>query len=250
MGITEKINECIAQLKQTDINGCITGSSMTGRNFDDWEQAPDVDLFVYKKEQLLYACDLAIMTMGFTPASKGEEVKLEWMRNGSFSKKIPVSTVKLEKDDVVLNITWKQYRAGLLEVLASFDMSIIMVGYDIPRHITLDLRCGWQGMVARDEEGRWSDSVDRAVPNPLRLVEPSVFSTAAAVRQFDRVIKYWNRGFDTREMARFYIGLIDQVIEQGSLFDSDASVNTYKEFVEEYSEVREKISKWLEDKED
>ena len=248
MSLTKEIYETIEQLKQTDINGCITGSSMTGADFDLWEQHPDIDLFVYKKEQLLYASDLAIMTMGFEPKNEGEKLKLKWMRDGSFSKKCPVSTIKLVKGDVELNISHKKYRSGLLEVLASFDMSIIMIGYDIPRHITLDLRCGWEGMIVADEKNKWSDSPTKAVPNPLRLVEPNVFSTSTAVRQFDRVIKYWNRGFDTRPMAEFYLGLIDQVIEQGAMFQTEASVKVYDDFVNEFTEMRDKIQRWLDDK--
>ena len=70
------------------------------------------------------------------------------------------------------------------------------------------------------------------------------------VRQFDRVIKYWNRGIDTRPMARFYIDLITQTIDKGSLFTSETALANYNEFVETYEPLREKMIMWLEDKED
>lgn len=248
-GITKKIRETIEILKHSDINGCITGSTMTGEDFDAWESVPDIDVFVYSREELMYSVAYLLGRGDFKYKSEGEEVKVGWMREGSFNKKFNVNTVKLVNGDVELNITYKNHCVSLHHVLATFDMSIIMIGYDIPRGLTLDLRTGTNCGAGKGESDKWSNSVKVAVPNPLRLVRDTQFDTAMATRQFDRVVKYWNRGFDTRPMARFYIDKIDAVIAKGAIFKTENSIEAYDQFVEEYSEKRKQIQEWLDDKE-
>ena len=252
MSISEKIAIAIQEIKDTDICGCISGSSMTNEDFDTWTSVPDVDIFVYEKTQMIYAADLLIMKLGYKPAHKREEWKLERMRKGIDANRKgsqwKVSTLKLERDGVIANVTWKPGCDKLTNVLASFDMSIIMVGYDIEKKVGLDLRVGWDNMV--DDKTKWSDSVKVAVPNPLRSQKFELYEVSMWVRQFDRVIKYWDRGFDTRPMARFYIEAITEVIDAGSLFETEASMNAYNNFVEEYGPMRDKMIAWLEDKEE
>jgi len=125
----------------------------------------------------------------------------------------------------------------VLDVISNFDMSIIMRGYDIPKGTMLDLRT-------------MASTENVAVPNPLRDQDAEVYVTDQWIRQFDRVIKYWDRGFDTRPMARFYIKLINDTIDKGSLFKTSKSVEFFDEFSKEFMNVREKIELWLKDKED
>ena len=254
MGLNEKIKEAVNEIKASDIVGCISGSCMTDADFESWSSVPDVDIFVYEKTQMIYAADLLMMKHGYKAAHKREEWKLDRMRRGYDASRKgnqwKVSTLKLERDGVVVNITWKPGCDKLTNVLSSFDMSIIMVGYDIEKKVGLDLRCGWKGMVADDLDGRWSDSPLVAVPNPLRSQKFELYEVAMWVRQFDRVIKYWDRGFDTRPMARFYIKAITEIIEAGSLFDTEASLKAYNDFVSEYQPLKDKMVAWLEDKEE
>ena len=245
------IKDTIELLKNTDIYGCITGSSMLPDvNFDEWDSIPDIDLFVYYEPQLVDAMGLLMYKHGFEMCGAGEEWKRERARTRGGNKKDFLQTVKLRKGNVIVNITYKYGKTKLTDVLSSFDMSIIMIGYDIRKHVTLDLRKAWPGMVPADEEERWSHDVKVAVPNPLRDQDVDMYGAEMWVRQFDRVIKYWNRGFDTRPMADFYIDLIDGVIEKGQLFATDRSSAAYKDFVETYEPLRDKMVQWLNDKED
>ncbi len=250
MSLTKDIKDAIELLKHTDINGCITGSSMLDVNFDHWDSAPDIDVFVYTEPQLQYAANLLMFKYGFEPLSAGEEWKLNRVQNKGSQKNSYLSTVKLKKGEVIVNITYKQYKNNIFAVLSSFDMSIIMVGYDIRKHVMLDLRCGWDGMVPEDPERRWSTSVRVAVPNPLRDQDVDMYGAEMWVRQFDRMIKYWGRGFDTRPMARFYIRLIEDVIAKGQLFQTDKSEAAYQGFITTYEPLRDKMVEWLKDKED
>jgi len=250
MSLTKEIKDTIELLKHTDINGCITGSSMLDCDFDTWDSHPDIDVFVYTEPQLQYAANLLMFKYGFEPLSAGEEWKLNRVMNRGSQKNSYLSTVKLKRGDVVVNITYKTYKNNIFSVLSSFDMSIIMVGYDIRKHVLLDLRCGWKDMVGEDPEGRWSNDINKAVPNPLRDQDVDMYGAEMWVRQFDRCIKYWNRGFDTRPMARFYIDLINGVIEKGQLFQTDKSEAAYQGFITAYEPLRDKMVEWLKDKED
>lgn len=249
MSLTKDIKDTIELLKQTDINGCITGSSMLDCDFDTWDSAPDIDVFVYTEPQLQYAANLLMFKHDFEPLSAGEAWKLNRVQNKGSQKKAPLSTVKLKHGEVVVNITYKQWKNNIFSVLSSFDMSIIMIGYDIHKHVMLDLRCGWPGMVPEDPDHRWSGSPKVAKPNPLRDQDVDMYGTEMWIRQFDRVIKYWNRGFDTRPMAEFYIKLVNGVIEKGQLFDTARSTAAYQEFITAYEPLRDKMVQWLNDKE-
>ena len=82
MTLTEKIRNTIELLKDTDINGCITGSSMIPDvDFDEWDSVPDIDLFVYTEMQLLYASDYLVLKHGFELRNAGEEWKYDRVRN-------------------------------------------------------------------------------------------------------------------------------------------------------------------------
>lgn len=253
MGMTEKIHETIEFLKTTDIDGCITGSSMLpDEDFDLWASQPDVDLFVYSDNQLIDAVAKLQYGYGWQPMSAGEEWKLERTRNHDNSKdyRTKLSTVKLTKDGVIINVTRKYNKNTMFDVLASFDMSIIMIGYDIRKHVLLDLRCGWPEMVHEDPENRWSNDPRVAVPNPLRNQDVDMYTVRMWVRQYARVEKYWDRGFDTRPMAEFYIDCIEKVIAKGQLFDSEKSEIAYDEFVTLFQPLADRMKAWLEERKD
>lgn len=245
-----KMNEAIDLLKKLNINGCITGSSMIDGDYDNWESQPDIDLFVYAKPQLQYAANMLIQMYGFTPLNAGEQWKINRLNNYESKKKMPVETLKIMKDGIIVNISYKENKTNIFDVLASFDMSIIMVGYDIKKHVLLDLRCGWANMVREDEDNRWSPSINIAYPNPLRDQDVDMYGVQMWVRQFDRVIKYWNRGYDTRPMAKFYIKLIDGVLETGKLFSTEKGEVAFNAFVETYEPLKNRMVEWLKDKED
>lgn len=249
--MTDSIRSVQDMLKQTGINGCITGSSMLDADFDTWDEIPDVDVFVYDEAGLVNLADMLEYRYGMKPATKGEAWKLNRIRTKGGQKKAALSTIKMkDSNDVLVNITWKKGKTTLSSVLASFDMSIIMLGYDIKHGFGQDLRTGAKAGVFDDKNKLWSDSDTVAVPNPLRDQDVDMYGTEMWVRQFDRVIKYWNRGFDTRPMARFYIKLITEVIDNGKLFNSERADDAFNGFVTTYEPLKQKMISWLADKED
>ena len=245
----EKIETTIDVVKAMPVRGCITGSIwLPGFDPDAWGSTPDVDVFVYSEYDLVRAITYAEYVLKMTPGTgserseKQEKWKIDRLFKSGLNKKIGVTTYKFFFDGVVLNFTLKMTKENgywktistAADVLRSFDMSIVMQGYDIESRVMFDLR---------------PDGVDPtvAVPNPLREQDCVMWTVSKWVRQFDRVVKYYGRGFDTRPMAEFYLKMIDECIEAGCLFDSDESHVAFDSFSEEFLAKRAVIADWLEE---
>ena len=242
--LKEKVAAAIELVKTLPIDGCITGSCMLpGFDPDGWGTVPDIDVFVFGENELVAAIDLARYALKMTPGSgtkrseQQEEWKLDRLRQAGLNYKLGITTYKFYSEGVILNFTYKQRKfhgrwVPILDtpgVLQSFDMSIVMQGYDIKHHVMYDMRVGDPKV---------------AVPNPLRDHDCVMWTVAKWVRQFDRVVKYYNRGFDTRPMAKFYLDMIDECIAVGCLFDSEESQEAFESFSKEFLEKRATIADW------
>ena len=242
----EKISSAINLVKSLPIDGCITGSClMDGFDPDSWGTMPDIDIFVFGEDELVKAVTLAEHGLKMKPgkgsrrSEQQERWKLDRLFKAGLNHKLGITTYTFYESGIMLNFTFKQRKfhgrwVPLLstpDVLQSFDMSIVMQGYDIQHHVHYDLRVG-DPMVA--------------VPNPLRDHDCVMWTVAKWVRQFDRVVKYYNRGFDTRPMARFYLDMIDECISAGCLFDSEESQEAFESFSQEFLEKRASIAEWYE----
>lgn len=246
----EKIGRLVEVLKNHfPVHGCITGSCwLPDFDPDAWGSTPDVDLFVYSEFDLIRAVTLAEERLHMKPgkgSSRTEEQekwKLDRLYEVGLNKKLGITTYTFYESDVMLNITFKQEKANgywvpltnAADVLMSFDMSIVMQGYDIASRTMFDLR-------PVDVPAK------TAVPNPLRKMDTMMWTVAKWVRQFDRVVKYYGRGYDTRPMAMAYVDMIDRCLEAGSLFDSEESMAAFEGFGNEFRQKREAIAEWLEE---
>ena len=245
--LKEKISRTIEVLKTLPINGCITGSCLLPVfEPDEWGSTPDVDVFVYGETELVRAVTIAQYALDMTPGTGSQRSKEqeEWKLNRLFENgvnyKIGITTYKFFCDGVVINFTFKQMKnhgrwvpiISATEVLRSFDMSILMQGYDIKQHVFYDMR-GEDVFIAR--------------PNPLRNQDCVMWTVQKWIRQFDRVVKYYGRGYDTRPMAEFYLEMIDQCIEVGCLFDSSESNELFESMSKEFLEKRAVIADWYDE---
>jgi hypothetical protein len=242
--LREKVMSAIELVKTLPIDGCITGSCMLpGFDPEGWGTVPDIDVFVFGENELISSIEIARHALKMVPGSgtersqKQEEWKLERLKQSGLNYKLGITTYKFFCDGVILNFTFKQRKfrgrwvpiLSTPDVLQSFDMSIVMQGYDIKHHVMYDMRVGDPKV---------------AIPNPLRDHDFVMWTVAKWVRQFDRVVKYYNRGFDTRPMAKFYLDMIDGCIEAGCLFDSEESQEAFESFSSEFLEKRAAIADW------
>lgn len=257
-GITDRIKVMQQRLMATDINGCITGSSLTGHDFDSWSVTPDIDVFCYSPYAMVHAIDVCEYQLGLEPGgdedstAQGERWKAAKMRTNGIGKGRDLATCKYTDGEVTVNVSHRRYQRSAMDVIARFDMSIDMIAADIPSGTTLDMRlCSMKDDVARFISESLPDlepDAMVAVPNPFREFDGTTWNAAKWLRQWDRVIKYWDRGFDTRPMALFYRGMLKEIIDGGCLFKTEASRRAYEEFVAEFSDLDERIKTWLQDK--
>lgn len=244
-----KIQMAIEVVKCMPVNGCITGSCfLPGFDPDAWGSVPDVDVFVYSENDLVRACTYAEHVLKMKPGTgsdrseRQERWKLGRLFDNGLSYKSGITTYKFYCNEVILNFTYKMVKqhgrwipiVDAPSVLRSFDMSIVLQAYDIKSRIMYDLRPD-------------NVPVTTAIPNPMRDHDCVMWTVSKWVRQFDRVVKYYNRGFDTRPVAKFYLDMIDQCVDTGCLFDSDESHEAFDKFSEEFLAKRAIIADWLED---
>lgn len=245
--IREKVASAIELVKTLPLDGCITGSCLLpGFDPEGWGTVPDIDVFVFGEDELVSAIEMARYALKMEPGSgtertrQQEEWKLARLKQAGLNHRIGITTYKFHHDGVILNFTFKQRKfhgrwVPILDtpgVLQSFDMSIVMQGYDIKHHVMYDMRTGDPNV---------------ATPNPLRDHDCVMWTVAKWVRQFDRVVKYYNRGFDTRPMAKFYLDMIDECIGAGCLFDSEESQEAFESFSQEFIEKRASIVDWYDE---
>lgn len=241
MGDTKKIKSAIEELKQSDLIGCITGSCLLDADFDDWETKPDIDIFLYNQASLAYACSEIVWHMGYRPGKgdektrKMEEWKFRKLKQGQYSSKIPVNTHSFEKDGVIVNLTYKKNMRNMLHILGSFDMDLVMHGFDIELKQEMNF-------VPKDAKV--------AHINPYRKIRYDLWDTAHWLRQWDRVVKYWNRGYDTRPVAEAYLDMVDKTMETANIFSTPAAMEAQEQFFKEFEDTRKKIVEWLEANED
>lgn len=242
-----QIEEVIENILLSGVDGCITGSCLLDDDFDMWDTAPDIDVFAYSEASFIHMiCELD--NIGYVPGGKdkkasGEKMKRHWILTTGVNSKAPLSTIMYEdpKTGLSINVTYKKNCDSLVEVLSSFDMSIIMKGIDISTRFMLDLTTS-QGSDAKT-----------AVPNKLKrhlYNHPSRFEVQRCLRQWDRVVKYYNRGYDTRPMAKFYLDIIHQVLEAGAAFGTEKDIISFEEMMPEFLEMDEIITSWLIEHED
>lgn len=256
MSLRDDIDAMQMRIMDTDIDGCITGSSLAENwDVDEAEVKPDIDIFTYSPYAMVHAIDVVEYKLGLVPggdevsSDKGEAWKAKKMRTSGRGFGRDLATCKFTDGNVVVNVSNRKGERSAMDVIARFDMSIVLQAYDIPSGSLIDMRCVQPKADLVDVIKSKGGDPMVAVPNPFRSFDGATWEAKKWLRQWDRVIKYWNRGFDTRPMARFYSNMIKEVIDGGSLFKTEASKQAYQEFVDEFQELGTKIDEWIKEKE-
>lgn len=256
MSFNDDMERMLQRIMDTDIDGCITGSSLSHEwDMDEAEVKPDIDVFTYSPYAMVHAIDVLEYKLGLAPGGdevttdKGEAWKARKMRTSGRGFKRDLATCKLTDGSVVVNVSNRKGERSAMDVIARFDMSIVLQAYDIPSGSLIDMRCVQPKADLVDIIKSTGGDPTVAVPNPFRSFDGTAWNASKWLRQWDRVIKYWNRGFDTMPMARFYSNMIKEVIDGGSLFKTEASKEAYRKFVDEFQDLGTKIDEWIKENE-
>lgn len=225
------MNNAIKWLKDQEIKGIITGSCTL-----DYFEGADVDFFAYNKSAFTEIFYAMWHNPDFQILDKMELWKAEkFIKSDNDFHKFGVQTIKFHFNTCLpVNIILKKNCSNAFSVLSSFDMSIICKGYDTFVKKELDLTDG-TGETKIAVFNKW---------NPAFYSDED-WQISRILRQIERVIKYWNRGFDTDAVVLKYIELIDKIQERQDIFNSDSFTEKLKIRKNNTKIIKEICEVWL-----
>lgn len=230
----QQLDDVIEIIKKIDVEGCITGSCLLGY-FPEGKQ--DVDVFLYSEAaftKMLYTLKFHPMFLIIDPVEKW---KAEDWCNSSYKgsiKKVGLISIKIVYNTCVdVNVIFKEHKHSIFDVLSSFDMDIISKGYDLKTKKILDLSENRAGIATWNKWNKQFYSVN-------------IWSINSLLRQFERIIKYHKRGYNTDELVYKYKEILVEMMEYDNIFNS-AKVDEKIISIKKNGEILLNIlDKWLE----
>ena len=203
----EQINDAINWIKEQPVKGCITGSCLL-----DYFEGQDIDCFVYDEKsfnKLLFAMHHNPM---FTILDPLEQWKFDQYinKNNSTFYKFGLITIKFNYNTCVeINVILKKKAKDIFSVLSSFDLDIICKGYDIETKQYLNLSENLPGKKAT--WNKWNTT----------YYSDEIWAISRVLRQLNRCFKYHKRGYDTDDIVRKYLELLEKLQKYESIFSAD-----------------------------
>lgn len=220
--------------KQENLNACIAGSAMLGFQ-EDWNQ--DIDIFCYEEQSftaLLYFMHYNPM---FQILDKLEQHKFEsYLRDKKSSlDSIGVVSIKFMYNLCIpVNIVYKKFSTNIFNVLSSFDMDLISQGYCLQTKQYLSLRKSTGNTV------NWN------VFN-TSFYKTDFWSTKKLLRQFERNVKYHDRGYDLSSVTDKYIELVENIIATENFYKSEKGTKYFEDTIEQFEVVLKILNAWKKD---
>lgn len=206
----EQQQKLIDYIKTIQVKGCITGSCL----LPDYYEKSDVDIFLYDSAsfiKLYYTLRLNPMFTILDPLELWKASMIETKDFANNKHHTGVTTIKLVYNTCIdINIILKKNCTNIFSVLSSFDMDLISKGYDLESKQYLDLS---------------GDSVSTKIVNFNKwnpaFQSTEIWSISKILRQIERIIKYYKRGYNTDPLCNKYIELINTLQEFQSVFNSE-----------------------------
>lgn len=226
-------NDVLNILKQQDIDGCITGSIMLGFQ-KDWKDQQDIDLFCYDKpsfNKLLFFMHYNPM---FQILNNLEKYKFDEFVNSDKSSldSIGLITIKFKYNLLIdVNVVLKKFQNNIFDVLSNFDLDIIAQGYDIKTKRTLSLR---ETTNLNGTWNKWNKS----------FYNPNQWECKRFLRQFLRICKYTERGFDLTSVTDKYISMIEEILSKDNVYTSQRGVSFYEKTQKEFNILLKILKLW------
>lgn len=225
----EQIDNAIALIKQQDINGCITGSCLL-----DYFEGQDIDIFVYDKSSFNKLLFFMHYNPMFLILDKLEQHKFDEYINEDKSSldSIGLITLKFKYNlSVDVNVVFKKFHKNIFDVLSNFDLDIIANGYDIKTGNYLSLRTtsGLEGTW-----NKWNTSYYKC----------NLWSCKRLLRQFSRVVKYTERGYNLETVTDKYISLIEEILSLDNIYKTEKGSLFYEKTQKEFEIVLKILQIW------
>ena len=229
-----QFKNAIALIKKQQINGCITGSCML-EYFPD----ADIDIFVYSESDLNQLLFFMYYNPLFQCLDPLEKYKFEeYIKKGKSSlHKIGLITVKMKYNlSVDVNVVYRKTNHNIFDVISNFDLSIICKGFDIKTGKTLDL-----SEYKNDKVGTWN-KWNRS------FYQPDIWDTKRLCRQFFRIVKYEQRGYNLTSATNKYIELVEQMLELENIYKTERGTEFYNKIKQEFTLVLKLLKAYKKEK--
>jgi hypothetical protein len=228
----EHIQNVIELLKKQEINGCITGSCLL-----DYFEGQDIDLFVYDKSSFNKLLFFMYYNPMFNILDPLEKHKFdEYVDNDKSSlEQLGLITIKFKYNLLVdVNVVYKKFNKTCFDVISNFDLDIIAQAYDIKTGKTISLREteGFNGTW-----NKWNSAFYKA----------DFWSTKRLLRQFERVIKYTNRGYNLNSVTDKYIELIENILNIDNIYKTEKGTKYHNDNMEQFEVVLKILQAWKKD---
>lgn len=136
---------------------------------------------------------------------------------------------------IPINIVLKKNCTNIFSVLNTFDMDIVCIGYCLQTKQTLDLS-GNSHTTKIANYNRWNPAFE----------SEEVWQLNRIIRQIERVIKYYKRGWNTDPIMFKYLKLIDKIQNFDNIFSSENFDTKLKISQENTKIVKSICLLWLE----
>lgn len=229
----EQIDNAIELLKKQDVNGCITGSVLL-----DYFEGADIDLFMYDKSSFNKLLFFMHYNPMFTILDPLELHKFNEYINDDKSSldSIGLISIKFKYNLCIdVNVVFKKFHKNIFDVLSNFDLDIIANGYDIKSKQYLSLR------ESTGKEGTWNKW-------NTSYYKSDLWSCKRLLRQFSRVVKYTERGYNLDEVTDKYISLIEDILAKDNVYKSEKGTLFYDKTQKEFEIVLKILQLWKKDK--
>jgi hypothetical protein len=225
----EQINNALELLKKQDVNGCITGSVLL-----DYFEGADIDVFVYDKSSFNKLLFFMHYNPLFNILDPLEQHKFNEYINEDKSSldSIGLITIKFKYNLCIdVNVVFKKFHKNIFDVLSNFDLDIIANGYDIKTGNYLSLRTttGLEGTW-----NRWNTSYYKC----------NLWSCKRLLRQFSRVVKYTERGYNLDSVTDKYISLIEEILDKDNIYKTEKGTIFYEKTQKEFEIVLKILQVW------
>lgn len=217
--------------KQENINACLAGSCMLGYK-EDWQQ--DVDCFCYDEQSFIALLYFMHYNSMFTILDKFELHKFEdYTRNKKSSlESIGIVSIKFMYNLCIpVNIVYKKFSNNIFSVLASFDMDLIAQGYCLQTKQEVSFR------QSKDLDVTWNRF-------NTAFYKSDFWSIKRLLRQFDRNVKYTNRGYDLSSVTDKYISIVEEIISQENYYKTEKGTKFYNDTIEQFEVVLKILQTW------
>ena len=159
----------------------------------------------------------------------------EWKTKQDVPKRLGLVTIKFKYNLAIdVNVIYKPYYKNIFDVISSFDLDIIAKGFDLKTKKYLSLS-EEDGKIAH--WNKWN----------TQFYTEEIWTINRLLRQFERCVKYHNRGYNTDNIVLKYIELLDKLLKYKNIFNSVSFDDKLKDIKKNGKVLKKLLNAWLKD---